>query len=183
MAAIRRAGPGVSVDEMAVEAGVSKPVLYAEFGGKAGIAEAIAVELADQGQQTVMAAMAEAGGFDLATGLRAAIDGLISVVTDEPAVFEFLVRCIRASDQGLLDNALVRTLRAHVAKVIELVAPDRDPALMAALTDGTFGFVFTAVESWQTSRKPSRRELVDALATAIVHGLAAVPPFSLEADA
>jgi hypothetical protein len=97
------------------------------------------------------------------------------VVTDEPAVFEFLVRCIRVSDQGLLDSALVRTLHAHVVRVVELVAPDHDPALMSVLTDGTFGFVFTAVESWQASRQPSRSQLVDALATVVLQGLAAVP--------
>jgi AcrR family transcriptional regulator len=119
--------------------------------------------------------MAEAGSLDIASGLRAAINALISVVTDEPEIFEFLVRCIRTSDQGLLDNALVRTLHSRVAMIVGLIAPGNDPSLLSVLTDGAFGFVFAAVESWQVSRHPSREQLVDALATAILHGLAAVP--------
>ena len=55
IAAIRRVGPDASVDEMAAEAGVCKPVLYAEFGDKYGIADAIAVEIVERSERILMA--------------------------------------------------------------------------------------------------------------------------------
>ena len=54
MGAIRVHGPDVSVDDMAAAAGVSKPVLYGEFGDKVGIGEAIAVELGERGERVVI---------------------------------------------------------------------------------------------------------------------------------
>jgi AcrR family transcriptional regulator len=180
MAAIRRVGPDVSVDEIAIEAGVSKPVLYSEFGGRDGIAEALAIELATRAQNALFTKLAAAGTLDTAAGLRMAIDSLISLVTDEPQVYGFLVRCMRASDQGLLDNALVRTLHSRVAMLTGLLAPDTSPSLLSVLTHGTFGFVFAAVESWQATRTPDREELIDALVTVVLHGFQAIggPPLS-----
>src|SRR5260370_39990015 len=40
--AIRRKGPDVSMDEMAAEAGITKPIIYRHFGDKAGLYRAIA---------------------------------------------------------------------------------------------------------------------------------------------
>src|SRR3954451_2832852 len=60
MAAIREHGPDVSVDDMPAPAGVSKPVLYATFGDKVGIGEAIAVELGARGERDVIDEMSRA---------------------------------------------------------------------------------------------------------------------------
>ena len=174
MKAIRRAGPEVSVDDIAAEAGVSKPVLYAEFGGRDGIAEALAVELAARAERALIDDLAAAGALDVSTAVRLAIDSLISLVSDEPQIYGFLVRCMRASDRGLLDNALVRTLDSRVTMLTGVLAPGIDPALLTVLAHGTFGFVFAAVESWQTSRTPDREQLVDALVAVVLHGFQAV---------
>lgn len=174
MAAVRRVGPDVSVDEMAAEAGVSKPVLYSAFGGKDGIADAIALELADRAERTLIAALATAGPLDLDRAARTAIDILIGIVVDDPQIYEFLVRSIRASDQGLLDNALVRSLHERVGTLTRLVAPTVDPALVSVLTHGAFGFAFASVESWQRAREPSQEELVDALARVVVQGFRSI---------
>ena len=53
MAAIRLHGSSVSVENIAAHAGVSKPVIYAEFGDKAGIADALALERAQQMERIV----------------------------------------------------------------------------------------------------------------------------------
>src|SRR5690606_36511130 len=39
---IRRDGAGVSMEDIAHEAGITKPILYANFGDKAGLADALA---------------------------------------------------------------------------------------------------------------------------------------------
>lgn len=174
MAAIRRVGSEASVDELAAEAGVSKPVLYAEFGGKEGIADALALELAQRGERAVIAQLANSPAVDAASGIRIAIEALLTLVGDEPEIYGFLVRAMRSSDRGLLDNALVRTLQSRVAMLTGLIAPGSDPALLKVLTHGTFGFVFAAFESWQTSHEPSREVLVDALTTIVLNGFVAV---------
>src|SRR4051794_1843691 len=46
--AIRREGPGVSMGEMAAEAGVTKPILYRHFGAKGGLYHAIAERYATE---------------------------------------------------------------------------------------------------------------------------------------
>ena len=39
--AIRRIGPHASMDEIAAEAGITKPILYSHFGDKAGLVTAL----------------------------------------------------------------------------------------------------------------------------------------------
>jgi AcrR family transcriptional regulator len=46
--AIAREGPGVSIDAIATEAGVTKPIVYARVGHRAQLADALAQRLADR---------------------------------------------------------------------------------------------------------------------------------------
>src|SRR4029450_7094161 len=46
--AIRRIGPRASMDELAAEAGITKPILYSHFGDKAGLVTALAERVAGQ---------------------------------------------------------------------------------------------------------------------------------------
>jgi len=174
MVAIRLHGPEVSVDEMATAAEVSKPVLYSEFGDKSGIAEAIAVELTERSERRILGALAGSGSVDMTAALRLAIDGFIDLVTDEPEIYQFIVRSIRATDRGLLDNSLVRTLQARFEQVAAVLVPDGDPALLRVIAHATFGFMVAAVESWLASPEPPRDELVERLATVLARGFEAV---------
>ncbi len=170
MDAIRLHGPSVSVDEIATHAGVSKPVIYAEFGDKAGIADAIALERAELVERTLIEELAARHTVDTAVAVRMAVNALIGVVIDEPEIYAFIVRSVRAADTGLLDNALIRTLHSRVGILTSLLAPSGDKAMMSVVTHGVFGFIFMAVESWQISRTPSQEELVDTIVTLVQHG-------------
>jgi AcrR family transcriptional regulator len=174
MAAIRLGGPTISVDEIAAHARVSKPVLYAEFGDKSGIAEAIALTRAEEAERSLIAQLAAKNSLDSSIAVRAAINSLIALVIDEPEIYGFIVRSVRASDQGILDNALVRTLHSRVGILTSVLVPGGDPALMSLLTHGTFGFVFAAVESWQATRVPSREIVVDNLTAFVLRGFSAI---------
>jgi hypothetical protein len=79
---------------------------------------------------------------------------------DDPEIYGFIVRSMRASDRGVLDNPLVRTLHDRVQMLISLLAPDADQAMVSVVTDGMFGFIFAMVESWQVAREPSQEEVV-----------------------
>ena len=179
--AIRRHGPSVSVDDIAAQAGVSKPVIYAEFGDKAGVAEAIAITRAEQVERALIDGLAANQSLDTATTVRMAVNALIGLVVDEPQIYGFIVRSMRASDHGLLDNALVRTLHARVGILTSLLAPEADTALLATITHGLFGFIFAAVESWQISPTISQDALVDTIVTLVQRGFAAIGGPAVEA--
>lgn len=174
MEAIRQGGPDVSIDDLATAAGVSKPVLYDEFGGKLGVADAIAVVLAEQVERDVISELAGNRSFDVPSAVAAIVGALVRLIDEEPQLYAFIVRSIRTSDRGFLDNALVRVVHERAALVMGLLAPGLDPEHLVVLTDGVFGFLFAAVESWQGTRRLTRDELVRLLTGVIGEGFKAV---------
>jgi AcrR family transcriptional regulator len=56
--AIRRDGPLVSLEAIAFEAGVTKPVIYARIGGRTELSNALSARLADRIVQSVFSAIA-----------------------------------------------------------------------------------------------------------------------------
>lgn len=174
MAAIRQLGPNASVEAIAGYAGVSKPVVYAEFGDKAGIAEAIALARAEQVERSLIAGLAERQTLDAATAVRASVQSMIGLIVDEPEIYGFIVRSVRKSDHGLLENALVRTLHSRVGILTSLLAPDADRAQIAVVLDGLFGFVFAAVESWRATQELSQEDLVNTIVKLVEYGFAAI---------
>jgi AcrR family transcriptional regulator len=183
MAAVRHHGPNASVDVIAAYAGVSKPVIYAEFGDKAGIAEAIALARAEQVERSLIAGLANRQTLDAGTAVRAAVESLINLIVDEPEIYGFIVRSVRKSDHGLLENALVRTLHSRVGILTSLVAPDANQAQLAVVVDGLFGFVFAAVESWHATQEIPQQELVETIVKLVEYGFAAIggPVISFDA--
>jgi AcrR family transcriptional regulator len=175
IAAIREQGPDVSVDDLAAAAGVSKPVLYDEFGGRLGIADAIALVVAEQIERQVLDVLA-AAAFDLEVAVRAVIEGLVDFIDDEPALHVFLVRSIRNPSRGLLDNALLTVMHERATVLVGFITPGVPEAELRILTDGLFGFVLASVESWQATKQPAKAELVDALTRVIRMGFGGVAP-------
>jgi AcrR family transcriptional regulator len=57
--AIRREGPGVSIDAIAREAGVTKPIVYAQVGKRTDLADALAQRLADRLMRAAVVAIAK----------------------------------------------------------------------------------------------------------------------------
>lgn len=169
--AVRRYGPDVTLDQMAELAEVSKPVLYAEFGDKNGVVDAMAVVLAGRIEETVVAKLAAARRFDVDFTIGAIIEALIDLIDNEPRLYAYIVRSLRMRDRGLLDNALVRVIHERAAFIIGHLAADLGPDELDMLADGVFGFVLGVVESWVSTRRPSKERLVAATTAAIRAGL------------
>jgi len=173
-AAVRRHGPDVSVDQVAAEAGISKPVLYSEFGDKYGIADAMAVRLVETGERVLMDELAERGDIELERALRLAVEAFFEIVTADPKVYAFIFRSIRGSDKGMLDNALMRSLQSRFEAVAAVLAPGASPEGLRLMAHGTFGFLLAAIESWDATRTPPREEAIDAIVTVLASGLTAL---------
>jgi AcrR family transcriptional regulator len=174
MEAIRALGADLSIDDIAARAGVSKPVLYDEFGGRLGIADAISVVITERLEQQVADELAGGAPFDLSAAVRLFVAAVVNFIDAEPALYSFLVRSIRTPERGFLDNALVAGIHERSEMVGGFVAPDLPEDHLRVLTDGVFGFVFAAVESWQVRQAPPKEELIDTLAQVIRVGFRGV---------
>lgn len=169
--AVREYGADIPIDDLAGAVGVSKPVLYNEFGDKHGIADAVAVFLAENLERTVVESITLDESLDIGVAIRTFVEGLIDVLVNDPEVYAFVVRAIRVSDRGFLDNALVRVMHSRATILMGLLMPTTPPEIVNRMIDGLYGFVFAAVESWNVARSPSRDEFVDGLVTIIGNGV------------
>lgn len=175
MSAIRDQGPDASLVDMAAVAGVSKPVLYDEFGDKRGVADAIAVFFAGRLEQQVVSELTTGEPINVEIAIQSFVTALIELIDSEPNIYAFLVRQIRSSERGFLDNALVEVIHERGLMLIRLFVAGGggvDEAELELVTDATFGMVFGAVESWQSRRTTiSKERLVKTLSTMIETGL------------
>lgn len=87
--AIARHGASVRMEDIAAEAGVTKPILYRHFGDKGGLYEAVARRTAHQLQERLEQALQEADGPH--AKLAATVDAFLSAVEDRPDVYRFLL--------------------------------------------------------------------------------------------
>lgn len=187
MAAIRLNGPDVSLLDMAKAAGVSKPVLYSEFGDKQGVADAIAVTLAERVERDIVARVVgdgtlervlEEGSIDTRSAVTEMTRVLIELIDSEPDVYKFVVRSLRENDRGFLDNALVRVIHERSMFFLRFFSAEVEPGDVQVVVDAAFGMILGAVESWQTDQTVPKARLIELLSGAIYAGLNSVIPLS-----
>src|SRR5437763_14978599 len=87
---IRREGPDASMDEIAAEAGVTKPILYRYFRHKADLYEAVAHRYTQIVAADLRKAMRRKE--HPREVLRSAIDSYIRLVEREGQIYRFLIR-------------------------------------------------------------------------------------------
>ena len=90
---IQRDGPHVSMDDIASEAGITKPVLYRHFGDKDGLYMALTERYI---AELVVALRSAVEAGDPRSRLAATIDAYLSYVEREPERYRFL---LHASEQ------------------------------------------------------------------------------------
>lgn len=116
---IERYGASVSMDDIAAEAGVSKPKLYRYFGDKAGLNGAVAAKLGalmwESAQVTILAKQDHASVDDL---IRSSAQSYVALVGQYPAVVRFLMANHLFQYSGSGDGGVADQLRS----VMEAVA-------------------------------------------------------------
>jgi AcrR family transcriptional regulator len=164
------------MDDVAAEAGITKPVLYDHFGGKNGLALAMAERYAPMIRARMLAALGQPGEpRDL---LRGAVDAFIGFVEAEPEVYRFLLqRGVRRADEAP-QRQLFDELGAQVATILSMavLVGRGDPRAAEPWAFALLGAVLAAAEWWATHQTMTRAELVDHVADLLWGGVASASP-------
>jgi AcrR family transcriptional regulator len=171
---IREHGPDVTLEEIADAANVGKPKIYAHFNDKAGLADALAVEVAHDIESRTVSKLGDGAVRTPADLYRISIDAFTKFVADDTNLYRFMVRSIKGAEADVFDNALLPALQSRTAVLIELVYPDMDAASREVASYASIGQAFAACEGWLQHRRFSRRKLVDSLVTLFLQGVPAL---------
>ena len=159
--AVLREGPAASMNAIAAEAGITKPILYRHFGDKAGLY----VALADRHIETLLAMLRTALGQPLPRRERthAAIDAWLRLVEGSPGLYRFLVHRGQAEEPevrtrvALFQRRLGDALAAGIAA--ELGPQGAGPDRAKAWAHGIVGMVQAASDWWLDEQPFARADL------------------------
>lgn len=181
---VLRDGPGASMNAIAAEAGITKPILYRHFGDKGGLYAALAKRHTDALLDSLRAALdAPAGRRER---VEHTLDTYLAAIEARPQVYRFLMHPsdgAPSGDQGgegfevgRHSAPLLRRMGEDLAEVIE-ERLDLGPGghqLARVWGHGIVGMMHAAGDWWLGERPCSRAELVRSLADLLWGRLAAV---------
>jgi AcrR family transcriptional regulator len=168
--AVRRDGSAASMNLIAAEAGITKPILYRHFGDKGGLYRALAARYIDDLLARLRAALTTRGGLEART--RATIDAYLASVGEQPQVYRFLLERAAVEEPDVRGEVqgFVRRFGDELAAGIR-AEPDLQVGEQRALVwaHGIAGMVQAAGDWWLDHPEVSRDELVEEL-TALLFG-------------
>ena len=172
--AVRRHGVGVSMEELAAEAGVTKPILYRHFGDRRGLVLALGERFSTRLLAELQTALT-AHPDDPRQTVVATIDTFLRFVDEDPEVYRFLVQRTVAEQREAAEalDTFLRTVSQQVAVVLgeQLRAAGRDSGGAEALAHGIVGLVYASGDWWLERRTMPRQTLVEYLASLLWSGL------------
>ena len=174
---VRRDGSAASMNHIAAEAGISKPILYRHFGDKGGLYQALATRYVDDLLARLRAALGTRGGLEART--RATIDAYLSAVGEQPQVYRFLMERAAVEEPGVRGEVqgFVRRFGDELAAGIRAEPALAGIAEQRALVwaHGIAGMVQAAGDWWLDHQEVPRSQVVEEL-TALLFGAFAPPP-------
>ncbi len=173
---IRREGASASMESIAAEGGVTKPILYRHFGDRDGLVRAVAEHFATALFQELRGALGRSS--EPRELLSATIDAYLAFVERDPDIYRFLVSQVagaHAPDPDEL-SGFVRRIAAEITLVIgeQLRARGLDSGPAEPWAYGLVGMVQLAGDWWLERRTMPRQRLVDYLTTLLWEGLGAM---------
>ena len=144
----------VSVDDIAADAGVSRPLVYHYYGGKAGVFIAALRQAGDD----VSASICTAALADPANWLGAGLGAFLDRIQANPIGFTGLL------ERGSLPDGEVRQVLDEIRdQVLSLILfrldPPSDSAVLQSVLRGWIGMVGTMCREWLRRGEPTRGEL------------------------
>ncbi|MFE7761363.1 TetR family transcriptional regulator [Streptomyces sp. NPDC057438] len=181
---VLRDGPGASMNAIAAEAGITKPILYRHFGDKGGLYAALAQRHTDALLDSLRAALDAPA--ERRERVEATLDTYLTAIEARPQVYRFLMHPAEAGqpgdqpgdqgfDVGKHSAPLLRRMGEELGKVIEDrldLGPDSH-RLARVWGHGIVGMMHAAGDWWLGERPCTRAELVRSLADLLWGRLAA----------
>ncbi|NEB78942.1 TetR/AcrR family transcriptional regulator [Streptomyces sp. SID14478] len=176
---VLRDGPGASMNAIAAEAGITKPILYRHFGDKGGLYAALATRHTDALLSSLRAALDAPA--ERRERVESTLDTYLAAIEARPQVYRFLMHPAEASsgdsgfDVGRHSAPLLRRMGEELAEVIE-ERVDLGPGsqqLARVWGHGIVGMMHAAGDWWLGERPCTRAELVRSLADLLWGRLAA----------
>ncbi|MFF5718024.1 TetR family transcriptional regulator [Streptomyces buecherae] len=169
---VLRDGPGASMNAIAAEAGITKPILYRHFGDKGGLYRALAVRHTDALLAALRAAL-DAPAQRRAR-VEATLDTYLAAIEARPQVYRFLMHPADDQPEGQPEQGfdvgrhaapLLRRLGEELAQVVaERVDLGPDGAEKARVWGhGIVGMMHAAGDWWLRDRPCPREQLVSHL--------------------
>lgn len=181
---VLRDGPQASMNAIAAEAGITKPILYRHFGDKGGLYAALAKRHTDALLDSLRAALDAPA--DRRERVEATLDTYLAAIEARPQVYRFLMHPAEGSqsgdqggdqgfDVGKHSAPLLRRMGEELATVIEerLDLGPGGQQLARVWGHGIVGMMHAAGDWWLGERPCSRAELVRSLADLLWGRLAA----------
>lgn len=172
LAAIRRHGAGVGMDEVAAAAGTSKTVVYRHFTDRAGLYAAVA----DRVDGTIIRGITRAADGPDGRPLpprevvRAVIAAYLHLVEDDPEVYRFIVNAPLLlpgeRPDGDVAAGMTGRIAEHVAGIVGAVDGSAAPQPATAGLWGValVGMVRAAADAWLADGGADAGRTADALA-------------------
>jgi AcrR family transcriptional regulator len=166
---------GTSIEEIAAQAGVSKPVVYEHFGGKEGL-YAVVVDREVERLLTTTATLLE--GEHTTAKFEAAAVGLLRYIDENADGFRILVRDSNPGSGG----GTYGTLLSDIAGQVEYIMADflqsrgKDPKLAAMYSQMMVGMVAFTGQWWLDARKPRLEQVAANMIDLAWFGLAGLGP-------
>ncbi|WP_326764226.1 TetR/AcrR family transcriptional regulator [Streptomyces sp. NBC_01591] len=178
---VLRDGPGASMNAIAAEAGITKPILYRHFGDKGGLYRALAKRHTDALLIALRAALDAPA--ERRQRVESTLDTYLAAIEARPQVYRFLMHpsddaapsTEQGFDVGRHSAPLLRRLGEELALVIAErvdLGPDSD-AMARIWGHGIVGMMHAAGDWWLGERPCSREQLVRSLADLLWGRLAA----------
>jgi AcrR family transcriptional regulator len=161
---------GTSIEEIAAQAGVSKPVVYEHFGGKEGL---YAVVVDREVERFTAMATRLLEGEDTLSKFEVAAVVLLRYIQDNADGFRILVRDSNPTSGSGTFASLISDIASQVEYILGDVLRDRgyDPKLAPVYAQMLVGMVAFTGQWWLDARKPELEEVAAHLVNLAWNGL------------
>jgi len=166
---------GTSIEEIAAQAGVSKPVVYEHFGGKEGL---YAVVVDREVERFLAMATRLLEGDDTMAKFEVAAVQLLRYIQENSDGFRILVRDSNPTSGSGTFASLISDIASQVEYMLGDVLESRgyDPRLAPVYAQMLVGMVASAGQWWLDARKPKLEEMAAHLVNLAWNGLRELDP-------
>jgi AcrR family transcriptional regulator len=166
---IRRGGLDASMDEIAAEAGVTKPILYRHFGHKDGLYGALVRRYMRAIYRAPESALVETNPR---RRIEAAVDAFLQSVEREPEIFRFIRAVTTRPDAAGVAGEVVRRHADEIARTTreDLLRLGLDADAAEPWAHGIVGMMQSVAAWWLEHPEVPRERLADQVTTLLWEG-------------